>query len=226
MTKNASSQSEWNGRLSRIAVRKDPADKDDGKLRKFSARLRKHSLGQRISSLGAGHDCRKQRCKIWVRITHAHELVECVQFPCCLQFAIERQLFRDIFTIACFDPLIDPSQESAHSRAPDPMGRAFIGNGKTPTSRPRRSSLLIATVSDRTRPSNDDDSRARAKSGFQRNLHVAHHIDLSGNHFSNNLAHIRCNFLTPSTRHANADPFDLGWIDLRRTASLAYSLMQ
>src|SRR5271165_7596725 len=69
--------------------------------------------------------------------------------------------------------LIDRPQHPADCGTADPVRRAFIRNGESPSSGARTFSLRIAAVGNRTRPGNYNHSRSHAQSGLQRDLHIA-----------------------------------------------------
>src|ERR1700733_13803456 len=75
-------------------------------------------------------------------------------------------------------------QDCAYRGATDPVGRAFVADGKSPASGAGRRPLLISSVRDRPGAGNHDDARASTECGFEGDLDVADHVDGSGKNLS------------------------------------------
>jgi hypothetical protein len=106
------------------------------------------------------------------------------------------------------------------------VSRAFIRNGKTPTSGTSSFSLRIATEGDRTRTRDYDYTRPLAQSGLQCNLHIAHNLDFSRNHFCSHITNDAGNLCPSCSGGADAGIPQLPRIDSRGGARPPYRLVQ
>ena len=78
---------------------------------------------------------------------------------------------------------IGGAQNGADGSAANPVRGTFVADGKSPASGAGGSSLRVAAIGDGTCARNDNDARASVECSFERDLHVADHINRSGENF-------------------------------------------
>src|SRR5512133_1324405 len=94
------------------------------------------------------------------------------------------------------------------SRAPDPVSRAFIGNGETPASGPDRSAVSIPSVRDGSGAGDSDYSRTFTECGFQRDYHVANNERLTGRDLGEDALRDFADLGASNSSHAEADALE------------------
>ena len=220
MTKDTS----CNGHRDRTALvfREKAIYHDDSDLGEFPARVGQHLQGKDV--LTCGNDG-KERSKVRrrTRIRGAGEIVQRSNTPgfaeSCHEFPVQNALCSSISRIR-------GAQDGAHCGPPDPMSGAFIADSESPASGAGCRSLLVTAVGDRTGAGNDDDSRSAIEGGFERDVHVADHVDGSGDNFGKGLAHDFSQLRTSGPGPSNASMRDLRRRDPGGGTCLAHRLLK
>src|SRR6185437_10260627 len=96
----------------------------------------------------------------------------------------------------------------SYSRAPDPVSRAFIGNGETPASGPDCSAVSIPSVCDGSGAGDSDYSGTFAECGFKRDYHVAHNQRLTGRDLGEDALRNFADLGSSNSGHAEADALE------------------
>ena len=205
-----------------VVLAEEAADDDRGPGGEFPACVGENLRGKIVV---AGGDDRKQNGEVGRRnrVCGAGKIDQRVDAPWLQKSRRKLGLhagFRNFFVP------IGGAQNGADGSASNPVSGTFVADGKSPASGAGGSSMRVAAIGDGTGARNDNDARARVECSFERDLHVANHINRSGEKFRQGAANNFGQFRAGSAGSSDASAGNLCGRNAGGGAGLADGALQ